>query len=419
MLPTSPLHVVIAGGGIAALETTMALRDLAEDRVRITLVAPEPDFELKPLRTAEPFARDHVRRYPLADLAERFGAGLLPTGLAGVDAERYVVRLTDGGELAYDALVLAVGACPRPAYDRVLTFGGDARTEVLNALLADLEEHYTRSVAFVVPPGASWSLPLYELALMTAHQVWAAGIDDARIDVVTPEATPLAIFGAEASDAVAAMLDQAGIAFHGHAYAEVEGDAIALRPGLERVRADRVVALPVLEGPEVPGVPADEHGFIPIDEHGRVRGLTDVYAAGDAADFPVKQGGLACQQADAIAEHIAARAGAPVDPQPFRPVLRGKLLTARGSRYLRHALHGGAGQGRVADFSLWFPPTKVSGRYLSQYLPHLEEQPVGEPHIDVEVPLPGPYIAGRLAMTLDPYSPRRGLERTRGGSWRG
>ena len=42
--PGSPANVLIVGGGVAALETLMALRDLAGDRVGVTLVAPEPDF---------------------------------------------------------------------------------------------------------------------------------------------------------------------------------------------------------------------------------------------------------------------------------------------------------------------------------------------------------------------------------------
>ncbi|TML96585.1 MAG: hypothetical protein E6G10_26655, partial [Actinobacteria bacterium] len=129
MSPQTPLHVVIAGGGIAALEATMALRDLAEDRVRITLVAPERDFELKALRTAEPFSRDHVPHYPLSEIAARFESDLRVGAVAGVDAARHLARLTDGTELAYDALVLAVGARARAAYEHVLTFGGDSRTE--------------------------------------------------------------------------------------------------------------------------------------------------------------------------------------------------------------------------------------------------------------------------------------------------
>ena len=378
MTSISPLHIVIAGGGIAALEATMAVRDLAEDRVRITLVAPERDFELKPLRTAEPFATGHVRRYPLADIAERFGAELRRGDLARVDAARRRIVLGDGTELGYDVLLVAVGARPRAAYDRVITFGADARTEILNGLLADLDEGYTRSVAFVVPPGVSWPLPAYELALQTARQVWSMGIDGMELHLVTPESSPLALFGNEPSAAVAALLDEAGIHFHGDAYAEVGHGRVALHPGDEELSVERVVALPVLGGPRVDGLPATEDGFIQTDEHGRVRGLDDVYAVGDCADFPVKQGGIACQQADAVAELVAAQAGAPVEPQPFRPVLRGKLLTGSGHRFLRHTLTGGAGDGRTADFSLWFPPTKVSGKYLSQWLPRLTEAGVAD-----------------------------------------
>ena len=405
----TPLHVVIAGGGIAALEATMALRDLAEDRVRITVVAPERDFELKSLRTAEPFSVDHVPRYPLADILGSFGAQLRSTGLASIDADRHAVLMDDGAELSYGALVLAVGARPRPAYDRVLTFGAGPKSELFSGLLADLEQGSTRSVAFVVPPGVSWPLPLYELALMTAHEVWGMGIDDAAIHLVTSEFSPLAIFGPEPSAAVSSLLGEAGITFHGHAEAKIQSGHLMLRPGNERLDVGRIVALPILDGPQIPGVPADEHGFIPTDEHGRVRGLTDVYAAGDATDFPVKQGGLACQQADAIAEHLAAAAGASIEAQPFRPVLRGKLLTGRGSRFLRHELDGGPDEGTASDFKLWFPPTKVSGKYLSQWLPRLDEahQPPapGEPHVEIEVPLPSTDNLGQRGMLLNPYSP--------------
>jgi sulfide:quinone oxidoreductase len=410
MTSISPLHVVIAGGGIAALEATMAVRDLAEDRVRITLVAPERDFELKALRTAEPFAADHVRRYPLADIAERFGAELRRGGLARVDAERRRIVLGDGSELGYDVLIVAVGARPRAAYDRVITFGADARTEILSGLLADLDEGYTRSVAFVVPPGVSWPLPAYEIALQTARQVWGMGIDGVELHLVTPESSPLALFGQEPSAAVASLLDKAHISFHGDAYAEVGHGRIALHPGDEELAVERVVALPVLDGPRVAGLPATEDGFIQTDDLGRARGFADVYVAGDCGDFPVKQGGIACQQADAIAEQIAARAGAPVVPQPFRPVLRGKLLTGKGERFLHNAIRGGAGDGRSADFSLWFPPTKVSGKYLSQWLPRLTEARVAdepEAEMEIEVPLPSGWVAGRQAMALDPYSPLR------------
>jgi sulfide:quinone oxidoreductase len=407
----SPAHVVIAGGGVAAVELALALHDLAGPRVRLTLVAPQPDFELRALRTAEPFSADHARRHSLADLAERIGARLVADRVLAVDGDRHELRLAASGILGYDTLVLATGARHRTAYSRAITFTGDAESQDYQGLLADLDGHWTRSVAFVVPPGTTWPLPLYELALMTARETHAMGIDDARLQLVSPEATPLALFGPEASQAVADLLARANVTFTGNTYARPDAEGrLQLLPGGERLDAERVVALPTIEGIPIGGVPGDDRGFIPVDPDGRVRGLADVYAAGDGTTFPVKQGGLACQQADAIAELLAAAAGADVTPTPFRPVLRGRLLTGRGAQFLEHPLAGGAGAGARSELRLWSAHRKVDGRYLSPWLAELDGATAvddlddlddQEPAVDIEVPL----SVGRDAMRLDPYSP--------------
>ena len=97
-----------------------------------------------------------------------------------------------------------------------------------------------------------------------------------------------------------------------------------------------------------------------------MRGVPDVYAAGDITAFPIKQGGIACQQADAAAEHIAARAGAAGRPDAVPPVLRGMLLTERWARFLRR--DADSGDATVAGRALWWPPTKIAGRELAGYL---------------------------------------------------
>src|SRR4051812_42839041 len=56
----APMDVVIVGGGVAGLEALLGLRAMAEDRVQLTLVAPEPDFSYRPLAVAEPFAMGHA-----------------------------------------------------------------------------------------------------------------------------------------------------------------------------------------------------------------------------------------------------------------------------------------------------------------------------------------------------------------------
>ena len=120
-------------------------------------------------------------------------------------------------------------------------------------------------------------------------------------------------------------------------------------------------------------------------------GLTGVYAAGDGTNFPIKQGGLATQQADGVAEAIAAAAGAPVKPEPFRPVLRGLLFTGGDDRFLRNVVAGGGGEGEVATHTLWWPPTKIAGRYISGYLFGRDEAQTIEAartgHLEVELPL--------------------------------
>jgi CBS domain-containing protein len=149
-------------------------------------------------------------------------------------------------------------------------------------------------------------------------------------------------------------------------------------------------------------------GFVPVDPHGRVPGLSDVFAAGDITNFAIKQGGLAAQQADAAAEQIAANTGAEVMPQPFRPVLRGLLLTGGRPRYLRQELTGGAGDASVADPEpLWWPPAKISGRYLAPFLGAFvgiegtREMPAAPGAVEVEAELGRATIDRLAALGLD------------------
>jgi sulfide:quinone oxidoreductase len=211
--------------------------------------------------------------------------------------------------------VLALGARRYPPFPHARTFFAEDAPGLLGGLVADLEHGWSKSVAFVVPPTVEWTLPAYELALLTARDVHAMGIDDAHITIVTPEERPLALFGPRAGAATAELLDDAGVGIECGAHVEaVSGGSLWLRPGHRRLRAERVVALPLLEGRRISGLPHDARGFLPIDEHARVCGIEDVFAAGDGTDFPVKQGGIGTQQADAAAERIAARAGAGVTP---------------------------------------------------------------------------------------------------------
>jgi sulfide:quinone oxidoreductase len=407
MTRTDPVRVLIAGGGVAALEATLALRALAEERVSVELLAPEPQFWYRPLAVAEPFKLGEVQHLELPKLAAEAGATFSPGELVSIDAARSLAYTDPGGALAYGALLIACGAVPRPAIDGALTFRGPADTAKIERLLAELEAGELRRVAFAIPAGAVWSLPAYELALMTAAWLATRAIDGVTLALVTPEHEPLQLFGREASDAVRALLDDNGIALHTRAYpAEARaGELLLVGGGI--VVADRVVALPRLQGPRIGGVPQTPEGFIPVDLYGRVSDMTGVYAAGDITTFPIKQGGIAAQQAEAAAEAIAADAGIEVRPRPFRPVLRGLLLTGTAPRFLRAELAGGAGEtSRVSPEALWWPPAKIVGRHFAPFLAGLAgaaapAEPIPESGVPVEVELEADTVEQRPHRLLE------------------
>ena len=360
--------MVIAGGGVAGLEAALALQALAPSLADVEIVAPEHHFWYRPLAVAEPFEAARVLRFELAELAAGAGAVFTPGSVTAVDPVARVVETAEGGKIEYDALVLALGATPRVAVPGAFTFRGPADSEGFRRLLDGAAALSDARLVFVVPPGTVWPLPLYELALMTACEARDRG-SGLSVALATSESAPLELFGEAASEAVAARLADRGVELHTGRYAVAFEDGTLTMILGEPLAADRVVALPRLEGPRLAGVPQTQDGFVQTDAHGRVRGLESVYAAGDLTAFPVKQGGVAAQQADAAAQALAATLGATVRPEPFRPVLRGLLLTGDTPAYLRTELRGGHGQTSVAATeTLWWPPGKIVGRYLAPFL---------------------------------------------------
>ncbi len=384
-------RIVIAGGGVAALEATLALCELAPEFVDVELVAPEPRFWYRPLAVAEPFGLGDARSFDLADLAQRANALVTLDGVVGVDARQHVALAASGLRLEYDSLLLACGAAPQAGVPGALTFRGPADTSLIADVLTRIDRGLLERIVVAVPRGAVWSLPAYELALMLAAHIDAADLDDVRVALVTPEDEPLLLFGPEATRAVRTLLSERRVALHtGFSPAEVRDGELHLLPA-RVLEADCVIALPTLRGQPIDGVPQTRDGFIVVDDHGRVQGIPDVYAAGDITLFPVKQGGIATQQADAAAEAILADAGFLDRPEPFRPVLRGLLLTGSAPQFLRRDV--GAGQSGVASVDpLWWPPAKLVGRRLAPFLaqlidPRTSEPPAAPDAVEVEVEL--------------------------------
>ena len=370
--------VAICGGGAAAIESLLALRALLGLALHIDLIAPNRRFVYEPLAVAEPFGMVQARRFDLAELAAEYRAQLHITSLDTVEAQHKRITLSGGVKLAYDALIVAVGARPCAWLPGALRFAGAADVSSFRELLAHLESDGVSRLAFTAPAGLGWTLPIYELALMTAAWVADRHLTGIELTIVTPEKEPLAVFGSTASRALRDVLGDRGIRLHADSIAKtVLPGALRLAAG-DTIEVDQVVALPELKGPCVPGLPTDDDGFIEIDNYARVIGLDDVYAAGDATAFPIKQGGIATQQADTAVETIAARLGAGVKPSALRPVLRGALLTGIAPTYVRATSSDQlAGAGELAADPLWWPPTKIAGRYLGPYLAAIARQGEG------------------------------------------
>jgi len=370
MTSSRPRRVLVAGGGVAGLETVLALQALAGDRVEIELLAPARHFTYRPLAVAEPFRSDSVRRIPLAAIAEDRGVRLHRDALGRVLADDRAVETQGGARLEYDTLVLALGARPVEAVRGAVTFRGAQDAGRVAAIVEQLRDGTMRRVAFVVTSGTSWALPLYELALQSAAAVRDSA-PGAELVLLTAEPAPLAAFGGAAGRAVRALLEARGVELRTGALVE-EYERGRLSLGVDGwLEADAVIALPRLLGPRVRGVPADPLGFAPVDELTRVIGIDGVHAVGDIAAHGLKQGGLATQQADVAANVIAAAAGVPVRPRPYRPVLRGLLLTGGEVRFLRNDARRGS---EASGEPLWWPPAKIVGRHLAPYLAaHLDD----------------------------------------------
>jgi sulfide:quinone oxidoreductase len=380
------VHVVIAGGGVAGLEALLALSALAEDLVEVDLISPSEEFIYRPMLVAEPFGSAEILRLEIPRIVREAGAEYTKEAVVSVDPAARTVTTGGGEEIRYDALLIALGATPVEAVPGAHTFGDEAERGRFTELLAALGRRGVTRLAFVVPRAATWSIAAYELALLTAAERDARRLEGVELALVTHEAAPLDLFGSSASELVAARLEEAQVSLQTSSSVDrFEDGHLRLSAG-EPLAVDAAVALPALEVPRLPGLPQRLHGFVQTDAAMHVAGLEAVWAAGDATWFPIKQGGLAAQQADAAARSIAARAGAHVPIEPFQPVLRGALITGEAPEFLRRSIGGRGPDLATVGRALWWPPTKLAGKYLGPYIARVLGEDRSAELVDLEPP---------------------------------
>jgi sulfide:quinone oxidoreductase len=377
-------QVVVAGGGVAALEAVLAIRGLEESPTPIELLSPSRDFRLQALSVAEPFGGD-ARTLDLAEFCAEHDVVYRPAGVAEVWGGPRRVLTDRGDEVFYDALLMATGARRSSVLPGSHPFRGGGDVAWFGNLLERLRRGAISDVVFAVPRQVKWTLPIWELAMLTATWLAEVASGERKITVVTHERAPMEVLGDAASSRVAELLAERGVELEAGVGAVRFDQGRLVFEGGKELRADEVVALPGLSVPEIPGVPQGRHGFIGCDAEMRVDGLDRVWVAGDSAWFPIKQGGLAAQQAEVAAAGILRASGAEIEPPPLRPILRGALITGGQPQFIRSEI--GADSDAVLTTSpLWWPPIKVAGPRL------------------------GPYLAARWSLDRDEEDP--GLEHT-------
>jgi sulfide:quinone oxidoreductase len=345
-------HVLIAGGGVAALEAAFALRALAGDLVDLEILAAEPKFFYRPQAVFEPFGGVRVQAFELAELAKGLGANLTLGELASVVPEARVVRTAQGMTVPYDVLVIATGATPTAVLRDAVQFRGPADDDRIAAIALSSTRDDDSPLTLAIPARRTWPLPIYELAF------GLRSISDRPLTLATVEQAAGEALGRTGSAHLAALLASRSV-------------KLVTNVDFEGFARETTIAAPELRGARIFGIPADDDGFIPTNLFGAVRGVEDVYAAGDITCSVVKHGSLAAAQADTVAESIAAAAGAALAPSPFRPVLRALLACGSESLWVRRDLADPHDSGLVSQEPLWSPPAKIFARHLAPALAEL------------------------------------------------
>lgn len=360
-------QVVVIGCGVAALETAIGLHECPNVHVDVTMICPSTDFDYRPFAVLEPFGIRHVEKMPISTLLDGCGVRVVRDKVSRID-QAFSRVMTSGGELVdFDALVVTTGAEPVEGLRGAVTIGDASATVKLTHMLRELDAGIVKRIAFVAPTGASWTLPMYEMALLTAARAKNHAHPDVKILAITTEQMPLQIFGEQATERVSELLEEAGVELHTSVRSRSFSDGRITTITGQEIPVERVVALPNLVGRRIPGLPHDANGFLPIDRHGLVATTDAIYAAGDITNFPVKQGSIAAQQADAIVSALAVRFGDEQEARPFTPRLHAVLLSEKASTFIRASDDGGPHRGAdVSDEPLWEDAEKIFSRHLSQ-----------------------------------------------------
>jgi len=405
----APPIVCVAGGGTAGLEALLSAQELLGDRVQLRLISPEPEFRYRAMRAERPLVPAPERALPVADLAADVGAMLVRDHVVEVrDADRAVLT-RDGDLVGFDYLLLATGARGERVLEQGHVWERGRDPAVLDETLERLASSSAASAGVLIPRGARWPLPAYELALVMGWT--AAGVG--QVTLITAEEQPLGALGRAATELVTGELRDAGVelitgvealddltAAGDPAAARLrlltdepaaaDRDALTARPSrrpsteeLEESRIlggasgrptgpsdhrsiafERLISLPTVSAPRIGGTACDAAGFVLVDERLKMLGSERVWAAGSCLASGLEHSALAAQQADCAIAQIGAELGVAA-PAVQAPELTGILLSGQRDQWL---MSNPPGTRQPSTRCLWWPTGRAVGRRLARWI---------------------------------------------------
>jgi sulfide:quinone oxidoreductase len=325
-------RVVVLGAGVAGLEAALLLARQLAGRVDVHVVSDSDEFLLRPSLVYVPFGADlTASRLFVDETLARAEIQRERGTVEGVDTDIGRVHLVNGRQLPYEHLVIATGAASWPHAvpgldEHAVSIWEPARMLTLRERFLHIRgrarEGARQRVLFVVPRHNRYSLPLYEVALMFDTWLRREGVrEQVELGFVTQEASFAEAAGPRMHEVIEREFAERRID------ARASERVVEVRPhdasfaGGSVERFDLLVAAPPHRaGVRLDGLPVDEHGFVRVQTPTRqVVDHPELYAPGDAGDFPLKDTLLALLQADAVAHHIAAVVAGQRFDRPFEP----------------------------------------------------------------------------------------------------
>ncbi|MFN3605017.1 MAG: NAD(P)/FAD-dependent oxidoreductase, partial [Leptonema sp. (in: bacteria)] len=303
-----------------------------KDKIELTILSNEENFLFRPNTIYIPFGLNvEELMIPLKEVLTKYKIRFEVARVEGVDPKESKL-FVNGKKIPYDYLVLATGAAMRP--EEIVGLKEYANTIWTPKEMSDLKitiqeiiekgkEKKTSKVLFLVPPNNKCSGPLYEMVMMLDTHLRRQKVRD-YVDIVwtTYESGYIQAFGPRLDETVEKEFQERNITgFKNYVVKEVQKNKVIFQNS-EEIPYDYLVSFPpYIASVFYNSLPSDDRGFIKSNFSDRsVINHSNIFAPGDAGDFPVKQAFLAFLQADTVANKIISEITQSEFSSDFDPV---------------------------------------------------------------------------------------------------